>query len=122
MKKVFIVIAGVVGLLTAAAAFLLATGTGLRWALEQGLARSGMPVEVGRAEGRLIGPLSLTDVSYHDPNTGMTVTVESIELDWRPTGLFRGLLHVTRVRAAGIDYMPGRSDGRVRQLDFVGGC
>jgi len=111
MKKVFIVIAGVVGLLTAAAAFLLATGTGLRWALEQGLARSGMPVEVGRAEGRLIGPLSLTDVSYHDPNTGMTVTVESIELDWRPTGLFRGLLHVTRVRAAGIDYMPGRSDG-----------
>lgn len=115
MKKTAIALLSIVGLLSAAGVFLLATGTGLRWTVDQVLSRVDLPVEIGIVDGRLIGPLRLEKVTYRDEKTGAALRLDTLELDWRPGDLLKGLLHVTRVRVAGIEYTAGASDRSSQQ-------
>ncbi|MGA8259950.1 MAG: translocation/assembly module TamB domain-containing protein [Arenicellales bacterium] len=109
MKKTLAAVALLLGLLAAAAYVLLDTGPGLRWAVGQILARTGAPVEIGAVAGRLLGPVSLSNVRYAAPGKGAQVRIKTIRLDWRPVDLFHGVLHVTRLGLAGVDYHAGGS-------------
>lgn len=111
MKKILVSLLVVVVLLTGAAFFVLGTGAGLRWTIDELLTRSGAPVEIGGADGRLLGPVLLTDVRYREPGDGASIRIKQIRLDWQPTALLHGLLHVTVLRAAGLEYAPGKSAG-----------
>lgn len=111
MKKLAVVAAGALCLLTAAVLFLLTTGAGLRWTVDQVLTRAGLPVEIDEIDGRILGPLSLTGVRYRDPVSGAGVRVDTIELDWHPRALLGGLLHIARLRTVGIAYTPATSTG-----------
>ncbi len=53
-------------------------------------------------------------MSYRDPESGLRVRVDAVELDWRPAALLRGLLHVTRLQASGVEITPGTSAGESR--------
>lgn len=107
MRHVLIALAGLLGVITAVLAFLLTTNTGLRWTIDQVVARSGAPIEIEGVEGRLLGPASLSGIEYRQPDTGATVQIQRLDLDWRPSALLSGLLHVTRLDASGVDYRQG---------------
>jgi len=111
VKKILASFLVVAVLLAGAAFFVLGTGAGLRWTIDELLTRSGTPVEIGGADGRLLGPVLLTDVRYREPGDGTSIRIKQIRLEWQPTALLHGLLHVTELRAAGLEYMPGRSAG-----------
>ncbi len=101
----------VLGLTAVVLAFLLGTTAGLRWSVDQALSRSGVPVEIGSVDGRLLGPASLSEVSYRDAGSSMRVRVNALEIDWRPGALLRGLLHITRLHASRVEITPGTSAG-----------
>lgn len=106
MRKVAAVMLGVIGLGAAALFFLLNTTAGLRWTVDQALSLAGVPVEIGELHGRLLGPVSLAELSYRDPDNGTRVRIEAIELDWHAHGLLGGQLHVTRLHVSGVEYTP----------------
>lgn len=107
MKKLAAAILAVIGLGAAALFFLLNTTAGLRWTVDQALSLAGVPAEVGEVRGRLLGPVSLADLTYRDPDSGTRVRVDAVELDWRARGLLAGRLHVTRLHVSGVGYTPG---------------
>lgn len=89
----------VAGLLLAAAvvlagmlAWLVATPSGLQFALSQ--ARPWLPegVHIESAEGRLIGPLRIDGVELR--LDAATVRAERIDLEWAPAALLAGEVHV----------------------------
>lgn len=73
-------------------AWLVATPSGLQFALSQ--ARPWLPegVRVESAEGRLIGPLRIDGVELQ--MEAATVRVERIDLEWMPSALLAGEVHV----------------------------
>lgn len=109
MKKLAAAILGLLALATVAVALLLNTAAGLRWTVDQVLSRTDAPVKIGGLDGRLLGPASLSELSYRDPESGTRVRIARVELDWRPAALLSGLLHVTRLRVSGVAYTPGAS-------------
>jgi len=115
MRKLAPLALAILGLATAAALFVLNTTAGLRWTVDQVLAHSGAPVEIEEIHGRLLGPASLSGVTYRDPEAGTRVRIDAVTLDWRWPALLGGLLHLTHLRAAGIDYTAGPATGTPRR-------
>lgn len=110
MKRLAVALLAIAGILTGAVAFLLNTTTGLRWVLDQVLARTGAPVEIGDVQGRLLGPASLRNVRF-EAGDGTRVRLDQVRLDWQPTALTAGLLHVTGLEMSGVQYSPGAQGG-----------
>ncbi len=78
--------------LAAMLAWLVATPSGLQFALSQ--ARPWLPdgMRIESAEGRLIGPLRVDGVELRlDP---MTMRIQRIDLEWAPSALLAGEVHV----------------------------
>lgn len=66
--------------------FLMGTETGLKTDFD--LAKILLPGKLnGQAEGRLLGPLTLTDFSYK--GTNFSLKIASLKLDWQPLQLFQ---------------------------------
>lgn len=86
--------------LAGVAGFFAATETGLRL-LWPRLTRA-LPGElaVESLEGRLIGPIALRGLRYRQDGTALTI--ERLEMNWRPTALLYGKLGITRLRADGV--------------------
>ena len=78
--------------LAAALAWLVATPSGLQFALSQ--ARPWLPegTRIESAEGRLIGPLRVEGVAVRTPAADLNVA--RIDLDWAPDALLTGTVHV----------------------------
>ncbi|MEW5306513.1 MAG: hypothetical protein WDW36_008972 [Sanguina aurantia] len=78
--------AGVVGLLVlllfASGAWLLGTSSGLRFALARAEAFTHGALTVQQAQGRLVGPLTLTNLRYRD-GSGLDAQVATAQLDLR---------------------------------------
>ncbi|MDZ7841836.1 MAG: translocation/assembly module TamB domain-containing protein [Gammaproteobacteria bacterium] len=116
-RKLVLASLGMLSLAAVVAVFLLGTTAGLRLVLDQGLTRSGAPVEIDAVRGRILGGVALSGVSYLDPEAGTRVRVDTVELDWRPTALLGGRLHVTRLHASGVEYTPGQSAGSTEKRE-----
>jgi len=111
MRNPLIVLTSLVTVAAVALGFLLTSNTGLRWIVDRALARSGLALEIEVVEGRLLGPVTLSGIAFQDPESGASVHMERVRLEWRARALLGGLLHVTRLHAAGIDYRQGASAG-----------
>jgi translocation and assembly module TamB len=82
-------------------AVILLTTPGLRWTLAAATALSDGAVSVGRAEGRLVGPMRLYAVAVEAGGTA--VRIESAALDWSPAELWRTrTLDVASLQVAGV--------------------
>jgi translocation and assembly module TamB len=88
-------------LLGTAASWLLGTGAGLRFALARATSASGGALQVGQAQGRLIGPLTLRELHYRDAG-GLDVRVAQARVDLAVWPLLRKRLHVRALEADGI--------------------
>ena len=83
-------------LLVAFAWWLLGTTSGLSFALARAQGFTAGALQVGQADGRLIGPLTLTNVRYDD-GKGTRATVGSIEVDYALRALLGRTVHVRRL-------------------------
>lgn len=90
---------GLLAALVAAAWLLLGTQAGLRWALAQAAERLPGKLSVQKAEGRLIGPLTLTGLAYR--HAGRSVALRQVTLDWSPRALLAGTLRIERLAVSG---------------------
>jgi autotransporter translocation and assembly factor TamB len=88
--------------------FVLGTQTGLRTAI--GIAEEFAPemISVGRAEGRVLGELSIADLTLDLP--GLALRLGSLHLDWQPGALLTGKLRVTDLAIADVDVVVEPSD------------
>ncbi len=97
MKRRKLVIAALVlAAFVGACAWLAGTTGGLRFLAARALPHLPVTLSPGDIEGRLVGPLSLGRLELAVPGVGGSI--ERIELDWRPTALLRGSLHVLELR------------------------
>ncbi|AND71275.1 hypothetical protein ATSB10_38210 [Dyella thiooxydans] len=81
--------------------WLLGTGSGLRFAIARASAATGGALSVARAEGRLLGPLTVQRLRYRDKQ-GLDVQVARARLDLSLAALLRKRLHVLELDADGI--------------------
>ena len=68
--------------------------------IARALASTGGTVKIGRIAGQLRGPLILHDVSVDNP--AFDATVDSVLLDWSPTGLLRRQVRIDRLHVTGV--------------------
>ena len=86
-------------------AWVLNTNAGTRWALARvsGFLNDGL--QVAQVDGTLAGPLTLSDLTYRDPKSGLDVTAEHINVDLALRELFGMTVHVTTAELRGIDVL-----------------
>jgi translocation and assembly module TamB len=97
-------------IILASLAFLLYTQTGARWSVSllQGL--TPMEISLGSLQGRLAGPLSLRQLKVQQGD--MSLGIEAINLDWRPSALFKGELHLLNLDVQGIELVLPASEAK----------
>jgi len=98
LKATLIVLAAVLIAVCGSAAWLLGTTAGLRFTAARALPYLPLTLEPGELEGRLVGPLATGAIEV--AATGVSGTIESVSLDWRPLALLHGMLHVLDLRVA----------------------
>jgi translocation and assembly module TamB len=81
----------------AMASFAVLTETGLRWTLATLQATLPATVEVGSVEGRLAGPLTVTNLSYRDD--AFQLSISRLVLHWRPAELLQRRLQISLLKA-----------------------
>jgi len=82
-------------------AWLLVSGGGRDWALDR--LRAQLPADaltIGRAEGRLLGPLQLHDLRYRD--AGLELQIDSVQVSYRSVGLLMARLDVETLTLHGV--------------------
>ncbi len=88
--------------------FVLGTQTGLRAAVAVAEDLAPDRVSVGRVEGRVLGELSIAELSLNLP--GLALDLGRLHLDWHPGALLKGRLRVVDLSASDIDVVTEPSD------------
>ncbi|RUO68267.1 translocation/assembly module TamB domain-containing protein [Pseudidiomarina salinarum] len=83
------------------AGILLATTSGSRFLINQGISYGAVPVTYERLEGNLLGELTLGGVRYNTEQ--LDVTIEDVTLRWTPTALLDREINVRSLQASGIE-------------------
>src|SRR6266540_2806801 len=91
----------------------LSTEFAARKLIALGLARSGPGVTIGEVSGRLRGPLVLRRIGVRTP--AASATVDSVLLEWSPSGLIRRQIRIDRLQVVGVrvvlpDSAPAKPD------------
>ena len=103
LKVASVLIGALVLLIVIAATWLLATTSGMRFALDRARAFTHNALSVQQADGRLIGPLDLHGLRYADAEAGIDVTLRRVHLDHELGGLAWKRLRVRDLDVAGVD-------------------
>lgn len=92
MRKGLLLVVFIFLIMLAGLSWLVASSSGLRTAIAVA-ERVAPGLAVQQAEGRLLGPLTLTELHYEsEPETA--VSVKRIYLEWTPTELLKATLHI----------------------------
>lgn len=59
-------------------------------------------LRIGQLEGKLAGPLSLTNISYK--NDSLFLEIDKLRLDWTPAAILHKTLHIENLQITGINY------------------
>src|SRR5262245_57386374 len=78
----------------------LSSGLAARKLIGLGLARAGPAVTIHGVKGRLRGPLLLTGIVVRKP--AFTASVDSVLLEWSPSGLLHRQVRIDRLQVAGV--------------------
>jgi len=97
--------------------FLAGTDTGLRCLVLVGNRLTADLLTIGSASGSLFGTLVLRDIRYADGID--TVTVDTLDLTWKPTQLLNGQIHIRTVRGSGVRVLLGESSGETTLSPFT---
>jgi len=96
-KATLIGLAAVLAIVCGAAAWLLGTTAGLRFAAARALPYLPATLDPDELGGRLIGPLNTGPIEV--ATAGVSGTIDRVTLDWRPLALLHGTLHILELRA-----------------------
>lgn len=105
MRPLAIALAVIVALLLlagGAAAWMLNTSSGTRWALARAQGVLAPKLSIAGTEGSLAGPLTLTDVSYRDPAAGIEVAIARLTIDLRLAALWNRVVHIEEAALDGV--------------------
>ena len=80
--------------------WLLRTESGARFAIARALGATEGKLAIGASQGRLAGPLVLTDVRWRD--AGVDAQIGRLEVDIAPLALLRNVAHVENIAASDI--------------------
>ncbi|RUL76847.1 translocation/assembly module TamB domain-containing protein [Dyella choica] len=97
-----IVLVSVVVLASSGLGWLLCTGSGLRFALSRAQSFTHGALQAQQAEGRLIGPIDISRLSYDD-GKGTDVLITGTHLDWNINTLLYRHVHVLDLRVERVD-------------------
>ena len=86
-------------------AFAIYTQTGLRWTLAALQAVLPVALEVSAIDGRLAGPLTVTDLDYQDES--FQLRISRITIDWQPAKLLERELHISLLRLENVGVVTG---------------
>lgn len=75
--------------------WLLNTSSGLNFALQLASTLSGGRLQTGAAEGRLLGPLSIDSLHWHEQT--LTIRAETLAFDWQARDLLERKLNVSQL-------------------------
>jgi translocation and assembly module TamB len=91
----------IVVVLVALLSWVLYTPSGLRFALDRGVALMHGQIAYASASGTLAGTTTIDGLRYH-PDDGTQVTIDHASVDLRPWALLGHTLHIARARIDGI--------------------
>ena len=104
VRRLLLIVLGVLGALVVIVAGVLwiglSSGFAARKLIGLGLARAGPAVTIHGVSGRLRGPLLLTGIVVRKP--AFTASVDSVLLEWSPSGLLHRQVRVDRLQVAGV--------------------
>jgi len=83
-------------LLLAGLYFLLGTDRGLQWVRDGVQRYGGKTLRIDKVSGRLLGNFELYDLRYSGAD-GTRLQLDRLRVDWTPTALWHGLLHLDQV-------------------------
>ncbi len=115
LKRLFWAAALLFGMLLLALYGLLATESGLHWALR--LAQQFAPgeLQVGAAQGTLVSEIQLQNLRYRQPN-GLALQLAQARLRWQPWALLNKNIHINQLYLSHLELlMP--SDGKLPEKD-----
>jgi|GEM_PF-1482121 translocation and assembly module TamB len=100
IKRIIIILLSIVFILLLCFVFLTTSQAGLDTSLY--LAKKILPgtLSVTQARGRLVGPLTISDLSYQNQQT--RINLSTLDFDWRPAALFTGRLSVKKLYINGL--------------------
>jgi len=110
MKKFLLLLAGLITIIVLLTVGLLAyataTDSGLQTLLAVGKKYAPGGFHWDKANGCLLGPLELRDLSYAQ-NHGLRLSLQTASFDWRPKELFSRQLQINHLRVDGLElYLP----------------
>ncbi|NGX15137.1 translocation/assembly module TamB domain-containing protein [Wenzhouxiangella sp. XN24] len=114
-KATLIVLAAGLAIACGAAAWLLGTTAGLRFAAARALPYLPVILEPDELEGRLAGPLSTGPIEV--ATAGVSGTLDRVMLDWRPLALLHGTLHVLELRVQRPEFVLTSTEAGSRAAD-----
>jgi translocation and assembly module TamB len=97
----WLIVASLLGAVAGGLNVLLRTEMGLRWAFHFLQTRVPGHLAVERINGRLVGPILLTNVHYDGDSA--SITAAKIAVDWQPLRLAGGSLHVSGLAIERLD-------------------
>lgn len=84
------------------------TASGTRWALSIAEGVTDGALQVRAVEGSLAGPLHLEGLTFNDSQTGLAVSIQSIDLDLAMRALLSMRVHVLNAQIASVDVRLGK--------------
>jgi autotransporter translocation and assembly factor TamB len=104
VRRLLLIVLGVLGGLVVLVAGVLwvglSSGFAARKLIALGLARAGPDVTIHGVKGRLRGPLLLTGIVVQKP--AFTASVDTVLLEWSPSGLLHRQVRIDRLQVAGV--------------------
>lgn len=98
-----IVLLAIVVIVAGSVAWILNTNAGARWAVARASGFLDDALRVARVDGTLAGPLTLTNLTYRDPKSGLDVAAEHVHVDLALRELLGMTVHVITAELRGID-------------------
>jgi translocation and assembly module TamB len=75
--------------------WLTLTQAGLRWAFQQAEFYLPLEIDIGRLDGKMIGPIFVDGFEYQQE--GVHITAESITIDWLPAALLAANINISQL-------------------------
>ncbi|WP_233841200.1 translocation/assembly module TamB domain-containing protein [Dyella sp. 2HG41-7] len=98
LRIVGIVVIAFIVAIASSVGWLIATGSGLRFALTELERLTNGAIQVQQAEGRIIGPIDIAQLRYND-GEGTDVVITGVHLEWNVAALLYKRLHVIALSA-----------------------
>ncbi len=103
IRKLLIIVVFLMAIPGCIMIWLVTTESGLQWTHERIQQYIPESVSIGRIEGRLIGPITITDFHYHDSSAD--VISKRATLDWQPLSLIYATININQFHVSNVNIL-----------------